>query len=208
MNRYEQFQKKNSISYRQETLMKRIRNCSAWSPISIIVDRIRNIRRNSLLTKFALVGLLGTLVNLALMALLVEVFSTLHVYASCIATEVSIIHNFLLNNSWTFSSRHHADSRLKRFWHFNLLSIGTLSVNVLVATYFISQGQPYIPAQGIGIIAAFGINYLINNHVIFAGSKASIPIFQGLKMPFFPEERLPVHEPAEVTPIQIQPDGP
>ncbi len=161
--------------------MKHIRTCSVMLKKYRAANFTQYFRKNSLLVKFTIVGTLGTFVNLALMALLVECFSTSHIYASFTATEVSIIHNFLLNNSWTFSSRSHTHSRLKRFCHFNLLSIGTLLVNVFVSTYLTQRNLPYLPAQACGIIAAFGINYLVNNHLIFAGSNPSKPLLQRLK---------------------------
>jgi len=54
--------------------------------------------------KFAIVGALGTLFNLAIMALLVEQANLSPLFASAAATEPAIVHNFLLNNFWTFGS--------------------------------------------------------------------------------------------------------
>jgi dolichol-phosphate mannosyltransferase len=187
--------------------MKQIRNCSAKFKNYRVANIIWYFRQNTLLVKFAIVGVCGTFVNLALMALLVEFFATPHIYASFTATEISIIHNFLLNNSWTFSSRNHTRSRLKRFCHFNLLSAGTLAVNVYVSTCLVGMGIPYIPAQGCGIIAAFGINYLINNHLIFADSTSPEPPLQRLKKMICPEKQLPGLESMETDAIHIQPDG-
>lgn len=117
--------------------------------------------------KFATVGLLGTIVNLLCMAVLVEFFSFEHITASLIAVEISIIHNFLLNSLWTFSSRQPTGSTVKLFLSFNMISIGSLVVNVGVASILIQQGVAYLVAQASGIFSAFFINYLINNHMIF-----------------------------------------
>ncbi|WP_136798953.1 MULTISPECIES: GtrA family protein [Desulfosediminicola] len=121
--------------------------------------------------KFAAVGVIGTLLNLVIMAAMVEVFTVSHLYASAIATEISIIHNFLLNNYWTFGARNHNGSLLRRFVHFNTLSLGTLVVNVYVSLFFADAGTHYLLAQSSGILSAFAINYLVNNYLIFSNEE-------------------------------------
>lgn len=55
--------------------------------------------------KYAVVGILGILVNLAVIALLVRYYSLRDWRASAIANCLSNFHNFILNNVWTFSDR-------------------------------------------------------------------------------------------------------
>lgn len=132
--------------------------------------------------KFSIVGALGTLLNLALMALLVEVFATGHIAASAIAIETSIIHNFLLNNFWTFGSRGQSSTLCKRLIHFNLISVGSMVVNVAVSAALIQMDIRYLLAQASGIVAAYAINYLVTAHLVFGGADES-------KAPFQPELR-------------------
>jgi dolichol-phosphate mannosyltransferase len=58
------------------------------------------------LSRFAAVGLLGSLVNLAVMAVLVHgLFDLSYVVASVVAAEVSILHNYLLHERFVFRDR-------------------------------------------------------------------------------------------------------
>lgn len=117
--------------------------------------------------KFSVVGASGTLFNLSLLFLLVEIFSMPHIAASILASESAILHNFLLNNYWTFSSRSYTHSLFRRGIHFNLISIGSLLINVIVFACLTSTGISYMLAQVAGILTAFTINYLVNNHLVF-----------------------------------------
>ncbi len=62
--------------------------------------------RMGLLSRFAAVGLLGSLVNLAVMAVMVHgLFDLSYVVASVVAAEVSILHNYLLHERFVFRDR-------------------------------------------------------------------------------------------------------
>jgi dolichol-phosphate mannosyltransferase len=129
---------------------------------------IRMGRISSCFYKFAFVGALGTLLNLLLMSFMVEVFATGLLTASAFAIEISIIHNFLFNNFWTFG-RHRSESFLiKRLLHFNLVSCGSLVINVAVTALLIRIGTWYLLAQAIGIATAFTSNYLISTRLVFS----------------------------------------
>lgn len=117
--------------------------------------------------KFAFVGAFGTLLNLLLMALQVELFAADPVSASIAAIEISIIHNFLLNNFWTFGSRRPGSSLLKRLLHFNLIALGSMIANVAVAAMLIRFGAWYLLAQAVGIASAWAINYLVSTRLVF-----------------------------------------
>ncbi len=123
--------------------------------------------------RFTIVGLLGTMLNLMLLAILVEFFNTPHLYASLIAILISILHNFLLNNCWAFSSRKYDKSFLNRFVAFNLASIGSLTVNFSVFALLTRCNMWYLTAQAMGILSAYAINYLINDHFTFCDKTRS-----------------------------------
>ena len=131
---------------------------------------IRSGRISSCFYKFAVVGALGTLLNLLLMSFMVEVFATGLLPASVLAIEISIIHNFLFNNFWTFDRQRSEGSLTKRFLHFNLLSCGSLVINVAVTAVLIRIGVWYLFAQAIGIATAFTSNYLISTRLVFSDS--------------------------------------
>lgn len=117
--------------------------------------------------KFAIVGALGTVVNLVLLALLVEHSLTSPVTASVIATEISVIHNFLLNNFWTFGARRSGNSLFDRFFQFNLLAAGSILVNGAVVALLVQLDLWYLAAQAIGIACTWAINFFCANRLIF-----------------------------------------
>lgn len=129
---------------------------------------IRSVRISSCFYRFAVVGALGTLLNLLLMSFMVEVFATDLLPASVLAIEISIIHNFLFNNFWTFCRQRSENSLIKRFLHFNLVSCGSLVINVAVTALLIRIGTWYLLAQAIGIATAFTSNYLISTRLVFS----------------------------------------
>lgn len=117
--------------------------------------------------KFTVVGALGTLLNLLLMFLMVEVFATEFVTASILAIEMAIVHNFLFNNYWTFGTQRSEGIIIKKFLYFNLASGGSLVVNVAVSALLIHFGTWYLFAQAIGIATAFTSNFLTSTHLVF-----------------------------------------
>jgi dolichol-phosphate mannosyltransferase len=140
---------------------------------------IRSVRISSCFYKFAVVGALGTLLNLLLMSLMVEIFATGLLTASVFAIEIAIIHNFLFNNFWTFGIQRSGSSLIKRFLHFNLISCGSVVINVAVTAILIRTGAWYLLAQAIGIATAFTSNYLISTRLVFNDR----PVFRDLGRP-------------------------
>lgn len=128
------------------------------------------MRISSCFYKFAVIGVLGTLLNLLLMTFMVEVFATGVLPASVLAIEIAIIHNFLFNNFWTFGIKRSKRSLVTRFLHYNLASCGSLVINVSVTALLIRIGAWYLLAQTIGIATAFTSNYLVSSRLVFSGS--------------------------------------
>jgi putative flippase GtrA len=61
-------------------------------------------------------------------------------------------------------------SLVKRLLHFNLVSCGSLVINVAVTAILIRIGTWYLLAQAIGIATAFTSNYLISTRLVFKNS--------------------------------------
>ena len=111
--------------------------------------------------KFNIVGLTGVVVNEGLLITL----QSIGVYvltASAIAIEVSILSNFILNDSWTFRDRR-SGHRAVRLVKFNLLMLAGLVVNLAIiyvgTTYF---GVPAALANLVGIAGAFLLRYALS----------------------------------------------
>ncbi|PKL65756.1 MAG: glycosyltransferase family 2 protein [Methanomicrobiales archaeon HGW-Methanomicrobiales-3] len=118
--------------------------------------------------KFGIVGLSGIIVNLGILWLLVEYALLDKNIASLIAIEISILHNFVWNDLWTFRAKEDVriTSRWQRLIAFNLVSIGGSVINwglflLLTAGFSVY----YLLAQLIGILVAFVWNFLVNRRV-------------------------------------------
>ncbi len=117
--------------------------------------------------KFASVGALGTLVNLGTLALLRYVVGIHHYIASAVAIEVSVIHNFTLNDLWTFRESR-VGNPLMRLLKFHLTSLTAILIqyvtSVITYTYLIRES---IVAQLIGILLGYVVNYLASRTFVW-----------------------------------------
>lgn len=123
-------------------------------------SRIRQI------TTFAMVGALGTLVNLITLSLLLKLIHLEPIIADALAIEVSIISNFYFNNKYTFRNRTNVQSfktQISDFWKFNAGAIAgaLMSLSIFTALYkFV--GLNYVVADLIAIAMSVSWNYWIS----------------------------------------------
>lgn len=114
--------------------------------------------------KFCSVGATGVVVNEGLLFLLTEFAGLFYLVSSVMAIEMSILSNFLLNNTWTFRDRKRG-SFLGRLGKFNLVAFGGLLINVAILfDVSVAFGVHYLAANFIGIGCAVAWNYLMNLH--------------------------------------------
>ncbi len=114
--------------------------------------------------KFIAVGLAGMAVNEGLLFLL-EPHAPL-LLASAVAVEASIVSNFIMNNSWTFRKRVHG-AILNRLAKYNAVMIAGALLNVGILGILVFLHFEYLAANFIGIIFAFGANYLGSESVVW-----------------------------------------
>lgn len=128
----------------------------AVNPLAVLACRPR-LRR---LATFCVVGGLGAAVNTAALALL---HSGLHwpvAAASALATELAIVHNYVLNDRVTFGLPSLSASRFARF---NMVSIGGLAVTVATVTLLsAATGMPVVVANLGGMVLALAWNFVAN----------------------------------------------
>ena len=107
------------------------------------------------------------MVNLSILALattndapLLEKF-----IAGAIAFEASVIWNFILNDRFTFGDRRRVAGRfIGRLLRFNTTSLGGFVIYLgILALLTEVLGLHYILSAAIGILAAFGWNFLVNS---------------------------------------------
>jgi len=121
------------------------------------------------MTRFAAVGGLGTVLNLAIMALLVHVHLIPYVVASIVAAEVTIVVNFALQERFVFDDLrdgvHSGGRRLVRHLVFNNAETAVrLPFLVLLVDGF---GVYSVLAQALTLAAAFGVRFLVISRVVY-----------------------------------------
>jgi dolichol-phosphate mannosyltransferase len=121
----------------------------------------------ALLFKFITVGLSGSVVNLLLYWLLTRFLGMANLgwLASIISIEISIITNFILNDVFTFAKHRAGKSFIGRLLKFNLTcAVGAIvqwGIYMLFTHAFHVQD---VLSQGIGIVVAFLINYVVSRN--------------------------------------------
>lgn len=127
------------------------------------IFRIR-FRKSEEFCKFVLVGGSGVFVNLGLYIAFSRGLSLPLELASALAIELSIMSNFMLNNSFTFSRRAPVNGLRKRFLRFHLVAgaAGLVNFSVLL---LLAKGWGWwdILANLMGIACATVVNYVLNS---------------------------------------------
>lgn len=127
---------------------------------------------SSRLLKFLVVGGAGVIVNLVAMALLIQAGFPGDWRASAIASAVGALHNYLLNNHWTFSDRRRNGRALLNgaFLYFPMAAVGiaitTVSYSLLSQARFRSNfgtsSLYLLGAQLVSIVFGTYFNYSLN----------------------------------------------
>lgn len=113
--------------------------------------------------KFSLVGIINTLINLAIFLLLTEIFEVYYILSAVFAFLVAVTNSFVLNKIWTFKENLRLELG-KKYLRFGLVSVSALLVNLFFLYIFTEVfGIYYIISQ----ILAIGISLIIN----FIGNK-------------------------------------
>ena len=112
--------------------------------------------------KFALVGGIGTLVNIIILYLLTEKLGLYYILSAIFSFIVAMTSNFTLNKIWTFKEQIKLEIS-KKYIQFSLVSITALLVNLFFLYIFTEIfGIYYIISQILAIGIALSINFLGN----------------------------------------------
>jgi putative flippase GtrA len=106
--------------------------------------------------RFAVVGGGGVLVNTVALYALYHWAGLPLLVASSIAVELAVVHNYLLNDRWTFAA---PAPSARRFVKFNVSILGGLAVDVLIVWSLVRAGMHLLLANCFGIGAAFAVNF-------------------------------------------------
>ncbi|MEK7539279.1 MAG: glycosyltransferase family 2 protein [Patescibacteria group bacterium] len=113
--------------------------------------------------KFALVGLVGTLLNVSILYALTEYFKIYYIISALLAFTIAMTTNFIFNKIWTFEENMYEETA-KKYLNFFLVSLSALFIDIFFLYVFTEfLGIYYIISQ----MMAIGISLMIN----FIGNK-------------------------------------
>jgi dolichol-phosphate mannosyltransferase len=122
--------------------------------------------------RFGIVGGLGTLTNLGLFFVLVDLFGLPALLGLLVCFGVAVSQNYALNELWTFAT--HGDGRVVwlRYWKFVLSSLLGLAVNAAVLAGLITAFTfpLLVIPQAIGILAGMAVNFMASRRLVFRRS--------------------------------------
>lgn len=134
---------------------------------------------HQVIIKFGVTGLIGAVINLGSFHLLLQL--GLHKFlVSPIATEISIICNFLINNYWTFGRRQMTGSKRSRGLKYNLVALATLTISygTFVGLSLLFPETSPVLLQACGIAPAATLNYIVHFYWTFRErEEAGAPAF-------------------------------
>ncbi|HEX9615843.1 MAG TPA: GtrA family protein [Anaerolineales bacterium] len=132
--------------------------------------------------RFLLVGMLGTLVDFSLFALLHTPLGMPTLFANSLSYSAGILNNYILHRRWTFAHRPQRAAS-KQFSQFMGVSLSALLINNLVVLLLTSSFSEQFAENAFGVyfakVCAIGVgmiwNFLANHLWIFRAAPASDP---------------------------------
>ena len=135
----------------------------------------RLYRSGKQFVKFAVVGAVGTIVNLAVLKLTLLLWGqfnestpfAVEAFASGLAFAVAVVNNYLLNRWWTFRS---SGTMGTEFLKFLVVSVAGLALNELVFWAFRAQLDLHVMlSQLLAIGCVLPFNFIVNKLWSFRG---------------------------------------
>jgi putative flippase GtrA len=117
------------------------------------------------LSRFAVVGAGGVVVNNVALLVLHGFAGVALLPATVAAVELSILHNYVLHELWTFRR---ARPSGRRFACFGLLALAALVLNVTIVQVLTRLGLYYLFANLLGIGAGFAVNFAVSSTWIWS----------------------------------------
>jgi putative flippase GtrA len=122
--------------------------------------------------KFNAVGVLGIGVQLAVLLGLTDGLHLGYLYATALAVEAAVLHNFLWHERYTWADRVRPSWRrsLLRLLRFNLTT-GAVSIagNLALMKLLVDLGHVnFLLANGVAIVLCSFVNFVVSDRVVFA----------------------------------------
>jgi len=124
--------------------------------------------------KFNIVGWIGIGVQLAVLTLLKSGLHLGYLWATALAVEAAVIHNYLWHQRFTWADRP-ASSEIARFARFNLTT-GAFSIaaNLALMKLLVDLGHvQYLLANVITIATCSLLNFVVSDRLVFKVSPAA-----------------------------------
>ncbi|MET3106068.1 putative flippase GtrA [Oxalobacteraceae bacterium GrIS 2.11] len=122
--------------------------------------------------KFAVIGGLGTVTNLILFFLMVDILGGPAVPVSTFCYLICATQNYLLNHYWTFSGGSGSATPSKKQWGKYLLgSLAGLVVNLLILQLTLHWFPAAVYSQLLGIGASLVVNFVMAKYFVFQTPK-------------------------------------
>lgn len=122
--------------------------------------------------RFSTVGALGLCVKFGVLILMNSVFGLGYLWATTIAVETAILHNFVWHSLWTWKDRS-ADLTgreiLARLVRLHLTSGAVaMATNLLVMRLLVgAAGMHYVLANALATVAASAVNFTLANWLVY-----------------------------------------
>ena len=116
------------------------------------------------LARFGIVGIIGVAINMAVLYLAVRALGVNHLVAAGIASEVSIVGNYTLNDRWTFGDAASSGTWLSRLARYNAVALGGMTISLVIMFALTTVlGVHYLIANLVAIASATLSNYALNS---------------------------------------------
>jgi putative flippase GtrA len=124
--------------------------------------------------QFAMVGGLGTVTNLAIFFVLVDILDNGPMIGAVASFAVAVTQNYVINELWTFNHSGHSKVSRQRFAKFVFFSSLALGVNLVVLKILLLKFEfpYYVIPQSVGIAAATLINYGTSRVITFKADES------------------------------------
>ncbi|MEK6954517.1 MAG: GtrA family protein [Candidatus Micrarchaeota archaeon] len=123
-------------------------------------------------SKFLLVGLSATILTISLLWVFTDILKVHYLISAALATQISIIWNFVLHDNWTFAKRDKAKPVLSRFLNFEAIYITSQVANIAILLLLTEYAKMfYLLSMAIAIGMTFMYNYVMNSKITFKSAQ-------------------------------------
>ena len=122
------------------------------------------------MTKFAYVGVVSTITDYAVYALLLY-FQTPYYLAIIVGYSTGVVVNFFLTRKYVFTKCCRFDSAYKEFLAVFVVSMVAVVLNIAIVSILYDYGANYYIGRIVAIVLVFFFNYVMRKRYIYNGDE-------------------------------------